>query len=120
MDKKTLFEKSDKAINQAFEMVKHSVKIVSEKAGVAAHVTRLLIEKATLEHRVSKKFAEIGSWVYEKALKESDSISLKDSKIKDLIAETRKLDRKLSRMETALKQEQENKKGRQGKKTKSP
>ena len=69
MDKKTLYDKAEKAINQAFEAAKQSVKVVSEKAGEAAHVTKLLIEKATLEHRVTKQFAQLGSRIYEKALR---------------------------------------------------
>ena len=62
--KHTLYDKTEKAINRAFEVAKHSVKTVSEKAGEAALVTKLLIEKAGLEHRVSKKFAELGNKIF--------------------------------------------------------
>ena len=90
MDKKELFEKSEKAINQAFEVVKSSLKVLSEKAGEAAHVTRLLIEKATLEHKISKLFAQLGHKVYEKSVRKSESISLEDSSIKKVIDQTKK------------------------------
>ena len=105
MDKKTVYEKAEKAINQAFETAKHSVKTVSEKAGEAAHVTKLLIEKASLEHRVSKKFAELGNRVYEKSLREGKTISLTDAEIKNLINETRQLDVELAQVEATLEQE---------------
>jgi hypothetical protein len=102
VDRKTLFEKADQAISQAFGIAKLSVKVVSEKAGEAAAVTRLMIQKATLEHRVSKKFAEIGSWVYEKSLKENANVDLKDAQIQRLIRGTKKLEGQLARVEASL------------------
>ena len=79
---------------------------VSEKAGEAAHVTKLLIEKATLEHRVSRKFAELGSRVYEKALRRGETVSLKDAEFSSLIEETRQLDLALAQVEATLAEEQ--------------
>ncbi len=105
MDKNSLYEKTEKAINQAFEAAKKSVKVVSEKAGEAAHVTKLLIEKASLEHRVSKKFAQLGSRVYEKALRESRDVSLSDDEIKNLVEETRLLDAELAKVDADLEKE---------------
>ena len=57
MDKQELYQKAEKALNQAFETAKKSIKVVSEKAGEAANITKLLVEKVTLEHRVSRRFA---------------------------------------------------------------
>jgi Fe-S cluster biosynthesis and repair protein YggX len=110
MDKKTLYEKAEKAINQAFEATKKSVKVVSEKAGEAAHITKLLIEKATLEHQVSKKFAQIGNRVYEKVSREGKSVSASDQTIKALIDETQKLDVELAQVEASLEKEKKEKK----------
>ena len=109
MNKKTLYEKAEKAINQAFEVAKQSVKIVSEKAGEAAHVTRLLIEKATLEHRVTKQFAQLGSRIYEKTLREGKGVSHQDAEIKDLIDETKKLDVELAQVEAIIERERKQK-----------
>lgn len=110
MDQKTLYEKAEKAINQAFETAKKSVKTVSEKAGEAAHITKLLIQKATLEHRVAKQFTQLGNRVYEKSLREGKGVSAADPEIRDLIEETRKLDLELSQVEASLEQERKNKK----------
>ncbi|HTL47680.1 MAG TPA: hypothetical protein VL688_06415 [Verrucomicrobiae bacterium] len=104
MDKKTLYEKAEHAFNQAFEAAKQSVKVVSEKAGEAAQVTKLLIEKAALEHRVTKKFAQIGSSVYEQSTREG-RIDAGNERVKALIEETKKLDAELARVEAALEQE---------------
>jgi hypothetical protein len=109
MKKDTLYQKAESAINQAFETAKFSVKVMSEKAGEAAHVTKLLIEKAALEHRVSRKFAELGSRIYEKALRQGESISLNDDEIKKLIHETRQLDVELAQVEASLEEERKTK-----------
>ncbi len=115
MDKEELYKKAEKAINQAFEATKKSVQAVSEKAGEAAHITKLLIEKATLEHQVSKKFAEIGNRVYEKASREGKNVSASDQTIKTLIDETQKLDLELARVEATLEKEQKDRKSASGK-----
>ena len=104
MDQKTLYEKAEKAINQAFQVAKKSAKVISEETGKAAHTTKLLIKKVNLEHQVSKKFAEIGNRVYEKALSESRQISLEDSDLRVLIEDTKRLEGELSQVEANLKQ----------------
>lgn len=106
-DKKSLYEKTEKAINTAFEVAKHSVKAVSEKAGEAALVTKLLIEKAGLEHRVSRKFAQLGSKVYDKSLRRGEVFSMEDPEIKFLIEETKKLDIELAQVEAELEKEKQ-------------
>ena len=112
MDKKTLYEKAEKAINQAFVAAKYSVKAVSEKAGEAAHVTKLLIQKAGLEHKVSKKFAQLGSKIYEKALREGSKLNFSDAELQDLIEETKKLDLALAQLEAQLEQERKEKRSK--------
>ncbi len=109
MDKKELYVKAEKAINQAFEMAKQSVKAVSEKAGEAAHITKLLVEKLTLEHRVSRKFAEIGNRVYKKVVREGKDVAANDVEIKQLVEETKKLDLALAQVEATLEDERKKK-----------
>ncbi len=109
MDKKEFYEKAEKALNTAFETAKKSAKIVAEKAGEAAHVTKLLVEKATLEHKVTKQFARIGGRVYEKAAHEGQVSTAQDSEIKNLIEETKKLETELAQVEAALGQEKKKK-----------
>ena len=109
MDKKALYEKAERAFNQAFEATKQSVKLVSEKAGEAAHITKLLIEKVALEHRVTKKFAQIGSCVYEQFAEGDKALDLKDEKIQTLLEETKKLESELSQVESSLDREKKGK-----------
>ncbi|MBU3759040.1 MAG: hypothetical protein FGM27_03830 [Candidatus Omnitrophica bacterium] len=110
MDKKSLYEKAEKAFNQAFEAAKMSVKTVSEKAGEAAQITRLLIEKAALEHRVTKKFAQLGSRVYDVARQESPALDFEEATLKNLLREIAEIESELSRVESALEKEERGKK----------
>lgn len=110
MDKKDIYEKAEKAINIAFDTAKQSVKVLSEKAGEAAQVTKLLIEKATLEHKVSKKFAELGGRVYEKAIREGEEVSFKDGELKELIEQTKNLDVELAQIEATIERERQQRK----------
>ncbi|MCM8775794.1 MAG: hypothetical protein NC930_05540 [Candidatus Omnitrophica bacterium] len=105
MDKKTLYEKAEKAFNQAFEVTKQTVKAVSEKAGETAHITKLLIDKLTLEHQVTRQFAKLGGRIYEKSTREGKKISDSDREIKALIEEAKKLAVKLAQVEATLEQE---------------
>ena len=110
MDKKEFYEKAEHALNTAFETTKKSAKIVAEKAGEAAHVTKLLVEKMTLEHKVTKQFSRIGGRVYEKATHGGQDSFVQDSEIKKLIEETKKFETELAQVEAALGQEQKKKK----------
>ena len=110
MDKKEFYEKTEQALNQAFEITKKSAKVVAEKAGEAAHITKLLIEKLTLEHKVTKQFARIGGRVFEKTAREGQQTFAQDPEIKSLIEDTKKLETELAQVEAALGQEQKKKK----------
>ena len=107
MDKENLHKKAEQAINQAFDMAKFSAKVFSEKAGETANTTKLLIEKMTLEHKVTKQFAKLGNCIYEKSTRQGKSVSTSDREIKGLIDETKKLDSKLAAVEATLDKERQ-------------
>ena len=105
MDKQTLYDKAEKAINHAFEAAQQSVKVVSQKAGETAHITKLMIEKVALEHKVSKQFAKLGGHFYERVTREGKTLSSSDKDIQAYLEEAKKLDVELARIEAELKQE---------------
>lgn len=110
MDNKELFDKAEKALNNAFEAVKQSIKIVSEKTGEAAHITKLMIERVSLEHRVNKKFAQLGNCVYDLSVRQGRAVSASDPDIQKLVDETRKLDVELAQVEAEIETETKKKK----------
>ena len=105
MDKQEIYRKAEQAFNQAFEAAKASAKLVSKKAGEAAQVSKLLIEKLKLEHKVGKKFTELGNRVYDKAVREKGGSILEDAEVERLIDDARKLDDQLTEVESSLEQE---------------
>lgn len=110
MDKKTLYDKAEKALNQAFEAAKKTGKAAREMAGEAAHITKLHIDKMKLEHQVNRRFAELGNHVYEKAVKSnSASVSLEDKEIQAIIEATKKLDAELEEIEANIERERQSK-----------
>lgn len=109
MDKQELYQRAEKALNQALEATKKSVQLVAEKAGEAAQASKLLVEKLNLEHRVTKQLARLGGCVYEKATREGRESFIQDPEIRNLIEEARKLESELARVEASLQSERKQK-----------
>ena len=105
MDKKEFYAKSEKIINETFEAVKKYAKVVAEKTGEAAHVTRLLIQKATLEHQLAKAFSQLGSQVYQKSVRQGDAVELQAPEIQKVLNEIKKLDTEHGQVEAVLEKE---------------
>ncbi len=114
MDKKALYAKTEKTMNQAFQVAKQSVVEISRALGETAHLTRLLIEKKTVEHQVAKQFARLGSCVYERATREGKDIPANDKALKELIEATKALDVKLAQLDAAIHLERQNTKVKAG------
>ena len=110
MDKQELFERAEQALNQAFEAAKKSAKLVAEKAGEAAHVTKLLVEKVSLEHKVTKQFARLGGCVYEKSARQGKESLIEDTEVRNLVEEAKELEEELAQVEAQLEQEAKGKK----------
>ena len=106
MDKKEFYMKSEKIINETFVKVKWYAKVAAEKAGEAAHITKLLLQKLALEHQLAKRLSNLGSKVYQEAVREGKVISLEDADIKKIVEETKQLDAELAQVEATLEIEQ--------------
>jgi hypothetical protein len=105
MDKKEFYAKSEKIINETFETVKKYAKVVAEKTGEAAHVTRLLIQKATLEHQMAKAFSQLGSQVYQTTVRQGGTLELDAPEMQKVFGEIKKLDTELGQVEAVLEKE---------------
>lgn len=105
MDKKEFYAKSEKIINETFETVKKYAKVVAEKTGEAAHVTRLLIQKATLEHQIAKAFSQLGSQVYQTTVRQGEKLDLALPETQKVLGEIKKLDTELGQVEAVLEKE---------------
>lgn len=119
MDKKEFYKKSEKIINETFVKVKWYAKVAAEKAGEAAHVSKLLLQKLALEHQLAKRLSQLGSKVYQEAVREGKVISLEDPQIKKIVEETKKIDAQLAQVEASLEVEQKGKSSKTSSKRKT-
>lgn len=119
MDKKEFYKKSEKIINETFVKVKWYAKVAAEKAGEAAQTTKLLLQKLSLEHQLARRLSQLGSKVYQEAVREGKMISLEDSEIKKIVEETKQIDTQLAQVEAALEIEQKGKSSKTSSKRKT-
>jgi len=105
MDKKEFYAKSEKIINETFETVKKYAKVVAEKTGEAAHITKLLVQKASLEHQLAKAFSQLGSQFYQKVVRQGETLSANEPEVEKVLEEAKKLDTELGQVEAVLEKE---------------
>jgi phage FluMu protein gp41 len=105
MDKKEFYQKSEKMFNDALEAVKKYAKIAAEKTGEVATVTKLLIQKATLEHQIAKVCSQLGSKIYDRAVRKGETIDLSEKDLKAVVDEIKKLEQQHADVETVLAKE---------------
>lgn len=105
MDRRELYVKSEKIINETFEAVKKYAKVVAVKTGEAAHITRLLIQKAGLEHQMTKAFSQLGSQVYQTTVRQGEKLEIEVPEIQKMLEEIKRLDTELGQVEAVLEKE---------------
>lgn len=104
----TLYERVVKAMEAGLEMAQKSVEALMGKAEDTAEVIKFRLEKARLEREISKKFAELGSKLYEKAVREGkDQGILQDAEVQSLIEDLKRMDRELAHIQARMEQEME-------------
>jgi Xaa-Pro aminopeptidase len=92
----------------ALETAQKSVEMLMEKAEDTAEVIKLRLEKTRLEREISKKFAELGSKLYEKAVREGKEAGiLQDHEVQQQIEELKRLDRELAHTQALMDRELE-------------
>jgi hypothetical protein len=90
----------------ALETAQKSVEALMEKAEDTAEVIKLRLEKTRLERDISRKFAELGSKLYEKAVREGKEAGLlQDPDVQGLIEDLKRMDRELAHAQALLDRE---------------
>ena len=104
----TLYDRVVKGMEVAFETARKSAETLMEKAEDTAEVIKLRLEKARLERDISKKFSELGSRLYEKAVREgkADGI-LKEPDLQSLLEDLTRMDRDLAHTQALMEREME-------------
>ncbi len=107
-----LYDRVVKGMEVALETAQKSVEVIMGKAEDTAEVIKFRLEKTRLEREISKKFAELGSKLYEKAVREGKEAGiLQDAEVQDLIDNLKRMDRELAHIQALEEQEMEKQAG---------
>jgi hypothetical protein len=103
-----LYDRVVKGMEAALETAQKSVEVLMGKAEDTAEVIKFRLEKTRLEREISKKFAELGSKLYEKAVREGKEAGiLQETEVQNLIDSLKRLDRELAHIQALEDQELE-------------
>jgi urease accessory protein UreE len=104
----TLYDRVVKGMEVALDTAQKSVEALMGKAEDTAEVIKVRLEKTRLEREISKKFAELGSKLYEKAVREGrEQGILQDSEVQRLIETLKQMDRELAHIHALEEREME-------------
>ena len=104
----TLYDRVVKGMEVAVETAQKSVEMLMGKAEDTAEVIKFRLEKSRLEREISRKFAELGSKLYEKAAREGKETGLlQEPEVQHLIEELKRLDREHAHIQALMEQELE-------------
>jgi hypothetical protein len=104
----TLYDRVVKAMEAGLGTAQKSVEALMGKAGDTAEVIKLRLEKARLERDISKKFAALGSKLYEKAVREGKEQGiLQDTEVQSLIEDLKRMDSELAHAQARMEREME-------------
>jgi hypothetical protein len=95
-----LYDRVVKGMEAAWETAQKSVEVLMGKAEDTAEVIKFRLEKTRLEREISKRFAELGSKLYEKAVREGKEAGiLQDTEVQNLIESLKRLDVELAHIQ---------------------
>jgi hypothetical protein len=104
----TLYDRVVKGMEVAVETAQRSVEVLMGKAEDTAEIIKLRLEKSRLEREISRKFAELGSKLYDKAVREGKEVGLlQDAEVESLIEDLKRLDRELAHTQALMEHELE-------------
>lgn len=96
-------------LDKALTATRKTARIITAKAGETAKITKLSIEGMTLDHRMSKKFAELGNLAYQNMKGKGKEGLLDNAKGKKVFEELKKLEVELNKNHKALQAEKKKK-----------
>jgi len=104
----TLYDRVVKGMEVALETARKSAETLMEKAEDTAEVIKLRLEKGRLEREMSRKFANLGCKLYEKAVREGKEEGiLKVPHVQSLIEDLKRLESELAHTQALMEREME-------------
>ena len=102
---KTLWQRVSEGFDRGVELATKSAEAFAEKAGETAQATKCRIEIIRFEHQISRKFAKLGSVVYDRAIREGEKNPMRDLEVVNLIEDVKRLEADLAQVQSLLEKE---------------
>jgi hypothetical protein len=93
----TLWDRTTQAFEKTLEESRKATERLVESLGEAGETARARVEKARLERTLFKRFAELGSRIYEQSSKTPGANVFEDARVKELLTEIGTLDSQLKK-----------------------
>ncbi len=101
----TLWRRITENVDAGLAATLGAIKVASEKAAETSHVAQQKYQKGALQAKIMRQFGELGSKIYEKALREDVKNPMEDPEVQALIEEIKPLDQELARIEAMIEKE---------------
>ena len=106
----TLWRRITEGVDVGLAATMGALKSASEKAAETTHQAQQRYHRSALQAKIMGKFGELGSKIYEKALRQDVKNPLKDPEVQALIEEIKPLDNELAQVEAKIEKEAREKK----------
>ena len=105
----TLWKRIAEGVDAGLAATLGAVKTASEKAADTSHTAQQKYQKSALQAKIMRHFGELGSSIYEKALREDIKNPMETSEVRALVEKIRTLDQELALIEATLENENRSK-----------
>lgn len=102
---RTLWQRVSDGFEKGMEMARKSAEVLAEKAEETAQITKYRLEIIHLEHQISRKFAKLGSVIYERSAREGEKNPMRDPEVINLIEDVKRLEAALAQTQSFLEKE---------------
>lgn len=106
----TLWRRITEGVDVGLAATLGAFKSASEKAAETTHQAQQKYHRSALQAGIMRQFGELGSKIYEKALRQDVKNPLEDPEVQALIEEIKPLDNELARVEASIEKEAREKK----------
>ena len=101
----TLWNRIADGVDAGLAATLGAVKAAGEKAAETRHEAQQKYQRSVLQGKIMRNFGELGSKIYEKALREDVKNPMKEPEVQALIEKIRVMDQELALMEATIEKE---------------
>jgi|GEM_PF-1057472 len=110
----TLWGRITEGVDAGLAATLGAVKSASEKAAETTHQAQQKYQRSALQARIMRHFGELGSRIYEKALRQDVKNPMEDPDIQAIIERIKPLDKELAQTEALIEKESREKRAKEG------